>query len=1120
MRRARWFAIGGFLLAGVLVLALSKPSRLPRGAERGAAPPGAEAPKPPESILYEALASSPAPARAAVGAPRPKEWTGRIRGRLVMKDSGGPPTGLSSIVAFTGNPEIDHAETIERLGGLDAMKRLWALPRAEAEAAFRAAGGRTPSLAATAGPDGSFEIAAPANLPPFSLEVRSDFARDPRGFTGDRFNLDEAARAEGIVIELEPAGRLAGSIRTPSGAVPVQAMLHLRVETSRYGFGVELDASGGFAAGGLRPGRFEAAAGAEGFSPSDPTTVEIVVGKTAHADFLLHVESYVSGRVVDDRGNAIHGAMVRLEGEHARESGTHGSPLDSTGPQGAFRIGSVVPGKYKVSASAPQTLRSQELEVEIPPDGGREDLRLVLPRGRFLAGRVLDPGRLPARGATVRARIDEEAWRREHGRSGMPAVSQEATTDSRGSFRIEGLEGGPFILEASYEKKGYVEVRGIEPDADGIEIVLGAPGSVSGRVLDADTGEPVRRFIVRPMRVVRQGSGGSGEGGNEEPFDSASGAFELSGLKPGVHDLTFRAEGFLETTVELIEVGEGTRRDGIEVRMSRGRTLSGWVLESGSGAPVPRAEVSWTQRKPKGESPFSRDSESGRAESGANGSFEIRGLAPGSVDLRVPKAGFVPRSQTVEVVAASSSDGVRIELSRGGSVEGFVFEANRSPIEGAQVRVDAAGSFGGDVPKAVTDASGRFRIGGLAPGPHDVRAVVGKRVFQKTASVADGEVARIEFAVTSGACTVSGRVLRGTEGVPGLRVAAFPEGFSGDASVLPSCVTDASGAFLLEGVAPGKTDLEILRPLAPAGGPTPRFFFFPIEIPEEPRLAFDVRLPPGAIEGRVVRKADGSPLPGIEVNAGPLDLPRERRRRWFGASAITDAQGFYRIGDLEPGGYSIHAQLRESEYAPALIERVEVVEGPIARADLALARGGSLAVTVSDPDGKPLSDATVLIGRVGESGGSGIQTDDRGVARGIGLSPGRWKARVWDERFPTTRATEVLVDPEREATCAIRVGRGVDVRLCVVAETGPIPPRSVDARLVDPADGGEISQRGLPRTRPKGDLPGHVTLFAAPGAYTLRLYVQGYRPIERSSTVGETSPQEITVQLTAEERSN
>src|SRR5215510_14224298 len=127
-------------------------------------------------------------------------------------------------------------------------------------------------------------------------------------------------------------------------------------------------------------------------------------------------------------------------------------------------------------------------------------------------------------------------------------------------------------------------------------------------------------------------------------------------------------------------------------------------------------------------------------------------------------------------------------------------------------------------------------------------------------------------------------------------------------------------------------------------------------------------------------------------------------------SALTDADGRYRVTSLPEGKYVVRAQLgscvREKPSPnESLAESVSLDEGESREnVDFALVRGGVLTGRVTDANGRPLIARVITLQALGEEGKKRephiqwnllpgcdmFQTDDRGVYRIFGLRAGRY----------------------------------------------------------------------------------------------------------------------------------
>jgi len=109
--------------------------------------------------------------------------------------------------------------------------------------------------------------------------------------------------------------------------------------------------------------------------------------------------------------------------------------------------------------------------------------------------------------------------------------------------------------------------------------------------------------------------------------------------------------------------------------------------------------------------------------------------------------------------------------------------------------------------------------------------------------------------------------------------------------------------------------------------------------------------PGGAVSGKV-RGPDGRPAAGVDVQIAPAG---RAVRRFF---ATTNARGAYRVGWLPAGSYHITAEAPDRAGRSASFS---IARGGEARVDLALQRGARLAVTVHDPEGRPLPGARLTL---------------------------------------------------------------------------------------------------------------------------------------------------------------
>lgn len=127
------------------------------------------------------------------------------------------------------------------------------------------------------------------------------------------------------------------------------------------------------------------------------------------------------------------------------------------------------------------------------------------------------------------------------------------------------------------------------------------------------------------------------------------------------------------------------------------------------------------------------------------------------------------------------------------------------------------------------------------------------------------------------------------------------------------------------------------------------------------------------------------------------------------AKAVTDDEGNYKLSGLAAGRLKVFPLskafiLRSGDSYKAAEQNLNVSEGEaIAKIDFVLVRGGVITGRITDADGHPLigehvnvlpKDATEPGRRMMMFGNTRNQTDDRGVYRVYGLSPGSYKVSV------------------------------------------------------------------------------------------------------------------------------
>ncbi|HJQ33085.1 MAG TPA: SpaA isopeptide-forming pilin-related protein [Pyrinomonadaceae bacterium] len=291
------------------------------------------------------------------------------------------------------------------------------------------------------------------------------------------------------------------------------------------------------------------------------------------------------------------------------------------------------------------------------------------------------------------------------------------------------------------------------------------------------------------------------------------------------------------------------------------------------------------------------------------------------------------------------------------TVFGAVFRRNYEPKEGeswrrpvadAELTIEDAGRESkADSQELKTDAEGRFRVSGLAPGKYRVTLKVPPGLFyedgsgEKRTVVRDVEVtargcAEAEFNLESDT-RVAGRVLEAS-GRPAANLRLQMRGAPSDArrtNAFLYAETDAEGRFEFRAVPPGEylLGLRILSSVGKEYLPYPRTYFpgtpseqeaAVIKVREGQHLGgLEMRLPERLEEYEVAGEVvweDGRPAPGASVNV----QEGEDRRTGDTLYVRADDRGHFALKVFDGLSYKISAYARDTNGAAAQSPWVEV----------------------------------------------------------------------------------------------------------------------------------------------------------------------------------------------------
>jgi protocatechuate 3,4-dioxygenase beta subunit len=495
------------------------------------------------------------------------------------------------------------------------------------------------------------------------------------------------------------------------------------------------------------------------FHPIQAQTVEMKAG-TAE----------VSGRVTL-KGEPARGVMIILGGQTPIPSNTHSARTDENG---RFRFTGVAAGRYSVHAFAPGYASTEEksnsaLEKSLNIAEGEkvENVDIEIRRGGVIAGRITDSQGRPV--------IEETITLSKRNRNNQPENYFTYTrsndmylTDDRGVYRIYGLPEGRYLVSVGFAQKFNVgvitssrtlyprvyypnansesEAKAIEvsegSEATNVDITVSDPKEtrdVSGRVVDARTGQPVTDMEVVVQFILSDGSS-RGIPGGDRVYSGSDGAFRMFGVAPGIYQLFVMPRERYVSDYVRIDLSEGDAT-GIELKVRKGdASIRGVVVIEGTNDPKVLAMVS--QFHVAAEVEFSDLSRPGGGvgsdpvKVNADGSFRIGGLHEGRARFRtshpentreLPIARIerngTPALDGIEIDAGEQVTGVRVVLLYGaqtlrGAMKvvggampagyGFYATARRTDQNTRYLRL------------ALIDERGQFGFENMAPGEYEI----------------------------------------------------------------------------------------------------------------------------------------------------------------------------------------------------------------------------------------------------------------------------------------------------------------------------------------------------------------------------------------------------------------
>ncbi|HEY1549980.1 MAG TPA: carboxypeptidase regulatory-like domain-containing protein [Kofleriaceae bacterium] len=515
-----------------------------------------------------------------------------------------------------------------------------------------------------------------------------------------------------------------------------------------------------------------------------------------------------------------------------------------------------------------------------------------------------------------------------------------AETDHDGAYT---LWTSPALNLVEAGADGYVTWNHYEQPPTRLDFSLFPEATISGRVVDATTGQPM------PFAVVRAHTDQSGPDGST--VADSDGRFDIDQLSPALYSLRVDDPHATAMQSASLPITLGEHVDGIVVRVISGFEVSGRVTIAATGEPcTTNPSITLTA---------GRDTQTPSDTADGAGVVHVGGLAAGTYRVEAACDHHLANAHYDDIVVTDHDVTDRVwTVTVGARITGRVVDDHGAPVKGVDVSAGEAHPIDPNHRSsdgASTAADGSFELGGLRPVEYQLsvaRTHGGIRDADTVVvALSADQVTRHDFVIDDSASGLVGHV-RFADGSPAQNVDVTLTPAGSDATISTSTsdngrfeISDLQGDYYATIFACG-TQL-------PLDGAGPTGVFVHITPSSTSQLELTTTATTGEIRGHVVDD-HGQPVDDAFVALSHYDESTRTANFDVANEVFVAADGSFRVEHLVSGSYRARAYRRSGG---------EVIMQPVELgSDITLTLATTGSVTgIARLDGMPLQRLFVTL---------------------------------------------------------------------------------------------------------------------------------------------------------------